>query len=160
MPASVLVTFPGPGSPPTDDMDFAGDNVARLFSRAADANKSFLGQIGECALYASGSAKLEQIVEYVCWGEYQDNSNAEAASRAGLWVGQSPASLAYPKPGDMGGLQEGGSIGRTVFRKPVFDQVKGKVRSSPSSDWLIYIPQETTPGKKNGWPSPFLFQML
>ena len=153
----VLVSFQGPAGPPNDDKDFSGENVARLFSRAADANKSFLGQIGECALYNSGDVNTRQIVEYVSWGQWETTDNSERADALGLWpAGASVQTTTSEAPGYMPALVAGGSIGRMVFSKREIDPVIGQVKQAPSAEWGLYRPHEVTPGERNVWPSPLL----
>jgi len=154
----VLVTFQGPASPPNDDKDFSSDNVAKLFVRTPHATNYFAGQINECALYASPDANGEDIVEYLCWGDYPDSEHAHSASDVRLWSGRRAlVTIANRKPGDYFVLQEGGSLGRMAFRKPVWDTQDNRLEGGPSGDWLTYIPEETTPGRKNKYPSPIPF---
>ena len=156
----VLVTF-GNRVGATDDKSFEGDNVASLYARAEGASQSFRGAVNECALYAAPQPQPQQIVDYVCWGEHHDTVHALAAARVGLWAGAYGVSRAQPKPGEDESvvLSEGRSIGKVVFRKPVWvhDPETGEHAISPSGDWFIYIPQEVSPGRRNGWPSPILF---
>jgi hypothetical protein len=157
----VLVSFAAQASPADDDRSFAEDNVARLYARAPGATESFRGEINECALYASPEPQPQQIVDYVCWGEYRQTAHAVAARQAGLWTSSYGVSRAQLKPGEDESvvLSEGRTIGKVVFRKPVWvhDPETGEHAISPSDDWFIYIREEASPGRPNAYPSPMLF---
>ncbi len=148
----ILVTFQGPASREQDDKDFEGDNLAHVYAREEGAFHAFRGPVGECALYASQQGREEDLVDYVCWGASRDTAIAQQISRTGLSVMRWPVFPVDPEPGEIV-YPDGGSIGRPIFRKPVFDRETGKVTVDPSGDWDIYFPEAISPGKRNTWPS-------
>jgi len=118
----------------------------------------FRGIAGELALYTSSTPDAANILDYAAWGEQPNSSNSEAARLAALWLpGIKPIFPAVPQPGDMGILQPGGSIGRKVFTKPDLDD-RDIVAGSPYFYWMVYIPEETSLGQENPWPSPLLLR--
>jgi len=150
----VLVTFAGADSTAEEDREFAGDNTAHLYVREADALVAFRGKINECALYAGVEAAAEQMVDYVCWGEWEETPNSKAAEESGVWVRRGTSlAPAEPRPGDRV-FQPGQSLGRVRLAEPKRNPRTGRVWASRSADWDIYIAQQASPGRPNTWPSP------
>lgn len=150
----VLVVFPGPQSPPEDDLSFEGDGCARLYSRNPDAASAFRGPVNECALYVGPEPKPEHLLDYLCWGEWRPTPNAEAAHRVGLWPRRFVHLLTGPGPfGPNLLLEPGGSCGRPYLSSPRYSETLQMMRPGHRvGDWDAYAPPYVSPGQRNGYP--------
>jgi len=160
--AFVVVIFDGLGSG-SDDYDFS-DNVATLHTPTGLVD-IFEDEADQCALYSvsrfiylplilknytgpippqptpSTGVFAPPIVAFVAWGGPAEGDD-DAAVAAGLWPDEAYIGSTQ-MPGNEAVLA-GGSVGL----------YPGQLTGSPS-DWVVYLPRQTSQGLENPPPSPY-----
>lgn len=152
--AHVLIVIDGRGdssfSSDINDLSFEGDNLVVLHTpRGVEGN--VLGDVerGECALYSSGKRDANSIRAFVAWGHVpSDSQSVFDAVKAGVWLRKSCFVIVGPCSGIIGPelpIQAGGSIG-------LYEGCRG----TQADEWLVYDPEEVSPGEENLLPAPQL----
>jgi len=164
--AFVVVIFDGAGSG-SDDYDF-GDNVATLHTSPGLVD-IFEDTADQCALYTYSAGRLTYLylplvlknfvswnppvpeppsdfpespmISFVAWGDSSEGDD-DTAVAAGLWPDEAYIGSTQA-PGNEA-VSAGGSIGL----------YPGQLTGSPS-DWVIYLPSQTSQGQDNLPPSPY-----
>jgi len=138
--AFVLIYLDGAGGG-FNDYDFS-DNLAVLHSPSGMVD-IFEDDGDQCALYKSSDYTLDTIVDFVAWGNLPGEDD-DVAELAGIWIDDSFAGPTSARPGEHT-LIEGGSVGLYPARD-----------CDAPACWVVYQPQEATPGEMNRAPAPLL----
>jgi len=135
-----------------NDLSFEEDNAVILHS-PSELKGDILGDAGggECALYASGEQNANSIKSFVVWGHSPSNTNLISHAFAkGVWQKKNDFLLVETRPSGIKGpiwsIEPGGSIG-----------IYADSTGIQNNDWLIFRPQEASPGEENRLPVPKLY---
>lgn len=138
--AFVVVHFDGVGSG-FDDYDFS-DNLAVVHSPPGMVNV-YEDSGDQCALHMGSERSMDTIVDFVAWGDVPGEDD-DVAELAGLWIDDAFAGPAEALPGGVV-LGQDGSVGLY----PGYD-------CDAPACWLVYQPDEISPGQANRAPAPHL----
>ncbi len=161
--AHILIILDGKGdkkfSSQINDLSFDGDNLVVLHSPQG-LSGDILGDAskGECALYAKGRQDENSIRAFVVWGHSGSNSKlVDDAVKAGLWQSKRDFLIVEHWSGGVKGpitqIQPGGSIG---LYNGCYGRCYYGLCGSRSDDWVVYRPDEVSPGRENPLPAPYL----